>query len=435
MDNHPIPQDVTGFQFKLIGSMTIKQFAYVAAACILAVIAWYLPFKMPWLLFDRFGFVPIAIIGGVIVAFVPIDGRPIDVMFMNFVHAIFEPNQFVYHKLGRKLSITTVVLVPVPAQGQIHHISRKVEKSRQLETLLRTTHSGVRSKIDEKEASFLQTFSAMPITPASSSPQPLMTIQPIPNASLPKTQDDIAIEKNKEAIHQELQTQWRKSAPLPPQPLDVKNQNLEQQSQSLEKELEEAKKEELSPSSPQNQAAAHKKVQELENQLNEVHAQKTQLEQELMSLKRQLDLAQKPQSINPSETPVPALPPAPQPDIQHTRIIPQNMAKSAGLPHVSDTPNIVIGIVKDSRGNVLSNILVEIKDKDENPVRAFKTNALGQFASATPLLNATYTIELEDPKKQHTFDRIQITTKGEIMLPIEIISHDEREDLRKALFN
>ena len=111
------------------------------------------------------------------------------------------------------------------------------------------------------------------------------------------------------------------------------------------------------------------------------------------------------------------------------------MNKNAGLPQVSDTPNVVIGIVKDARGNVLPNILIEVKDAEGNPVRAFKTNVLGQFASATPLANGIYTIELEDPKKQHTFDAIRITPSGQIMLPIEVISHDAREELRKQLFN
>jgi len=84
--------------------------------------------------------------------------------------------------------------------------------------------------------------------------------------------------------------------------------------------------------------------------------------------------------------------------------------------------------VKDARGNVLPNILIEVKDNDENPVRAFKTNQLGQFASATPLLNGTYTILFEDPAKTHNFDAIQIEVTGEIMQPVEVISHDQRED-------
>jgi hypothetical protein len=100
-----------------------------------------------------------------------------------------------------------------------------------------------------------------------------------------------------------------------------------------------------------------------------------------------------------------------------------------------DEPNIVSGVVKDPRGNVLPNILVEIKDKADNPVRAFKTNALGNFASATALAPGTYTITLEDPRKQQTFDEIKITAANQIILPIEIISYDKREQLRKELFS
>ena len=43
MDNHPIPQDITGFQFKLIGDMTIKQFAYVAGGVIAGWFIYILP--------------------------------------------------------------------------------------------------------------------------------------------------------------------------------------------------------------------------------------------------------------------------------------------------------------------------------------------------------------------------------------------------------
>ena len=111
------------------------------------------------------------------------------------------------------------------------------------------------------------------------------------------------------------------------------------------------------------------------------------------------------------------------------------MGKSIGLPNAPEFPNIVSGIVKDPRGNSLSNILVEIKDNENNPVRAFKTNALGQFASATPLTNGTYTIEFEDPKTENKFDTIQFSANGEVILPIEVISVDRREELRRTLFN
>ena len=38
MKQHPIPQDITGYKFHLIGAMTLKQFAEVAVGAIIAFI-------------------------------------------------------------------------------------------------------------------------------------------------------------------------------------------------------------------------------------------------------------------------------------------------------------------------------------------------------------------------------------------------------------
>jgi len=46
MENHPLPQDITGFQFKLIGNMTVKQFSYLAVGVILAWITLSLPISI-----------------------------------------------------------------------------------------------------------------------------------------------------------------------------------------------------------------------------------------------------------------------------------------------------------------------------------------------------------------------------------------------------
>ena len=40
MKQHPIPQDITNYRFHLIGSMTLKQFAEVAAAVIVSLIVY-----------------------------------------------------------------------------------------------------------------------------------------------------------------------------------------------------------------------------------------------------------------------------------------------------------------------------------------------------------------------------------------------------------
>ena len=108
MEQHSIPQDVTGFQFKLIGTMTVKQFGYVAVGVILAAISWYLPVQGLWLFITRGIFVPLFGLSGVVIAFVPIEGRPVDVMAKNFLRSLMSPNQYIYIKKGRKFSFTQI---------------------------------------------------------------------------------------------------------------------------------------------------------------------------------------------------------------------------------------------------------------------------------------------------------------------------------------
>jgi hypothetical protein len=129
-------------------------------------------------------------------------------------------------------------------------------------------------------------------------------------------------------------------------------------------------------------------------------------------------------------------PPAPLTGVTplSVRQVPASQTRSVGIPATPEAPNLVTGIIKDPRGNPLPNILVEIKDKEGNPVRAFKTNGLGHFASATALLDGSYTIEFEDIKAENKFQKIAFEAKGQVIMPFEIISTDKREELRKELF-
>src|SRR5258708_2691365 len=94
MDNHPIPQDVTHFQFKLIGEMTVKQFAFLAAG---AVIAW-ITFALPIFFLIKFPLMLIFFGTGAIFAFIPIEGRPTDLMLSYFMRALFTPNQYIFQR-------------------------------------------------------------------------------------------------------------------------------------------------------------------------------------------------------------------------------------------------------------------------------------------------------------------------------------------------
>lgn len=88
------------------------------------------------------------------------------------------------------------------------------------------------------------------------------------------------------------------------------------------------------------------------------------------------------------------------------------------MPAKPTVPNILVGMVLDEKGKIFPDVIIEIRDKEGFPVRALKTNKLGQFRIATPLKNGVYEIELE--KEGYQFDIIKFETKGEIIEPMEI---------------
>ena len=92
MEQHPIPQNVTGFQFKLIGDITLKQFGYVAGGLILAYLATKISF-VPALL--SYPLAAVCALLGIGLAFVPIEERPLDRWLVSFFKSVYAPTQYV----------------------------------------------------------------------------------------------------------------------------------------------------------------------------------------------------------------------------------------------------------------------------------------------------------------------------------------------------
>jgi hypothetical protein len=434
MENHPIPQDVTGFKFKLIGSVTLKQFLYILGGGILAAICFILPIsgfiKLPFAIF--FGGI------GVAVAFIPIEGRPMDVMLKNFLKALPSENQYIFKKRGAEaLIFDFFTLHPV-------HVVTPQEKSRKdnsldsrRELLYKTLKKSYRP--DAKEEKMLTDInaylhdssrSASPsIQNLDSAPQttpsPLQIVTPSVVIAAKDTHADI----------------------VPPIPIPTTNTTLSNQPKP----------------DPQIIANVAQKIQNLDTPQSAVSASQvpatttaidTLIPQnfqktippkpaEDMPLSAQTDsqpLVHQEIPTNPISQPAPLTMAsttvenvAPDQTANVTTIAPEAGLK-AGFPQLPDTPNIVLGIIKDPRGKVVPNILVEIMNEQGVPVRAFKTNALGQFAAATPLPNGEYVVILEDPRHQNEFEQIKIALDGKIFNPLEIVSIDQREKLRRELF-
>jgi len=394
MENHPIPEDVTGFKFKLIGSMTVKQFLYLFAAGILcfAFIIGQVPIyiKIPFIFF----FSTI----GISLAFIPIDGRPMDKMILNFIKTIPSENQYIYKKQGidlfvepKRVKINKKMQLQQKAAGQ-----EESDKKAYLLNQLRNSYFGA----DPDESAFLNRL------------KPLFD-----SATTTMQQTAPAVTQQPTAVFNQQPVQMTNLS----SPVIIKN-FVEEKKEEKEEELMEEKK------------------QEEEN---------IQIEQALKKLQDQT-----PPTPQPQTTTAPPLKPVEDTtsplNAKDLNAYRQNAVKGtsasvasqikpgqnilSGFPSLPEIPNIVLGIVKDPRGKVLPGVIVEVIDENGNPVRAFKTNQLGQFASATSLPNGKYKVFLEDSQKQQEFQPVEISLDGTIFQPLEVISTDAREKLRKELF-
>ena len=97
--------------------------------------------------------------------------------------------------------------------------------------------------------------------------------------------------------------------------------------------------------------------------------------------------------------------------------------KSSGIiPVITREPNVVSGIVKDSEGKLLSNILLIVKNQKNEAVRAFKTNTMGQFLLLTPMDKGVYTVEVSPSNNlTETFAIIPVEVKGDVIPPMEFV--------------
>ena len=70
MEQHPIPQQVSSYQFKLVGDMTLKQFFQLAGGFLVGLIF----YSLPIIGIVKWPFAILSVILGAGLAFVPLEG-------------------------------------------------------------------------------------------------------------------------------------------------------------------------------------------------------------------------------------------------------------------------------------------------------------------------------------------------------------------------
>lgn len=532
MEQHPVPQNVTTFQFRLVGDMTIKQFGYLAGGAILA----YISFKLPLPFFFTWPLAALFALGGFGFAFIPIEERPMDVWFLSFIKSIYSPTQFLWQKtapvkqydaatsaspaavlshnplntligklLDRFLPVpgpkkqaantthpaqtaakaTPPAQQPFPATPVVQRAPQPVQQTgfalkpvmpQQTGFTQQTQqqvipHAPVARVSKQPSISFIsrltKAFAFMKPSTVPRAAQPAYTqhvsvpshtytmptapVQPKAATTIlakgpagaldwlfdlfrPK-QSPVGVPATATAYtfpnsfnaatpvtgkHLDIH---EPAAPQAPQGPSAEDEQKQKEAQAKAHEMEDQVKkltDEL-----QTKQMSEGRILELQKQLMEALEHRNRMEQELNVLRQQL--SQKKDQPAPSILRQAAVPTRQTEEQATVKVITPDMAVKAGLPRLTTFPNVITGIIKDNQGNLLPGILVTVKDKEDIPVRALKTNKLGQFAASTPLSNGVYTVDIEDPKGGHVFDRVRVTLNGSLLSPVEVISRTKKE--------
>ncbi|OGK64773.1 hypothetical protein A2313_04280 [Candidatus Roizmanbacteria bacterium RIFOXYB2_FULL_41_10] len=134
MQEHPIPRQITTFEFKLIGELTIKQFGFLAFGVALAALLFFLA---PKIFFLNFILAAVPAVLGIGFAFVPVNDRPMDVWLRNLFRRLSSPTQYFYRKhnpppkilLGLQLPPREVLLQHIKAQQSLNEYLQKKPKT------------------------------------------------------------------------------------------------------------------------------------------------------------------------------------------------------------------------------------------------------------------------------------------------------------------
>lgn len=449
MEQHPVPRNISSFQFHLIGDMTIRQFGYLATGAFIGfLIVKYAPlnglFKWPLAALPFFS--------GLAFAFLPIQERPLDKWLVAFIRSINSPTQYLWQKdayiPGILLKNYSTNVKPMPASHQVEALDAKKKLDSYLSSLPTTPHQTINIRESNYVNRTLELFSSVDsgfsgnvnpglITPGNnqfnSPTRPVKIDMPRPTISDIKTTpikiqaaEEIKPIKEEKTEIKEIKTQPVIQTPVvkPIQPIQpvapipaatsIPAPTIKQTQVNIAPPVEKAEPVPITVKTADD------------DKIKKMIAEKQQLEVELAKLKDELTAKKEDKNII-----KPTVGEEKKPTIK--TVTPKSAVNEIGIPKLPQVANIIMGVIKDRDNKLLPNIILTIKDLNDIPHRALKTNRLGQFSTATPLTNGTYHIEAEDPLKRYVFDIAEINLNGKIFLPIEIDAKGEKELMREKL--
>jgi hypothetical protein len=151
---HPIPQQISSYQFKLVGNMTLKQFFQIAGGALFSLLfyASNLHPAIKWPLIISFA------LFGAALAFLPFEERPLEQWVISFFKAVYAPTTYFWHKAAKN-PVFFKEEAPVPQEHIVAPHGKK-EMDKYLQSLPGRGAS-VFSKLEEAESAFLSRLTGL----------------------------------------------------------------------------------------------------------------------------------------------------------------------------------------------------------------------------------------------------------------------------------
>lgn len=124
MEQHPIPQQISSYQFKLVGDMTLKQFFQVAGGALVGLL-FYSTSLHPII---KWPIILLATGLGAAMAFLPFQERPLEKWIIAFFRSIYSPTLFSWKKTEKPPVFFTETAV-APEITNVGAINQKVNIS------------------------------------------------------------------------------------------------------------------------------------------------------------------------------------------------------------------------------------------------------------------------------------------------------------------
>jgi len=405
MIEHPVPQNITAYQFHLIGNMTVKQFLMLLAGAGLGFLFYTtnLPGLLKWsLIIFFFG-------GAAAAAFVPYEDRTLDQWLINFIRAIYRPTKYYWRRQPKIPNFLSYQ--PLTSTDDSPKVSSWAPQKRQkVQAYLSSLQSG--SLQEETDPLDVFTRSGSRMTDLFDQVQAANNVNP--------GDDQFAARPNLKVRTRPLrkpQEVFRAGSPGAVIAATAKSAQL------AAKQAGRSHHPSRTVSAVHQAKAAAAPVDQGSISTSQIRtAKSTQTIKVATVSTEQAGIGSiQSETIGPADN-------GEQPYVSAEQLASSSMGKNQILPAVFDRnlpfpslptqPNMLVGMVHDSQAKIIPNAIIEILDEKGNTVRAMKTNTLGQFYISSALKPGTYRLETE--KEGLTFPIYELTVNNEILEPINI---------------